>query len=59
MSAAFLIEKARRCRQLAQSAADPELRDQLLTFAREFEERAEEFAATSSLRMPPHGSWAH
>ena len=60
MSAAFFVAKARHCRDLAKLAQDPELRDQLLTFAREFEEKAAELAADSiGLSPRPQGSWAH
>ena len=59
MSAAFFAEKARRCRELAALAQDVDLRDQLLTFAREFEERAEEFATSIGKPGGPRRSWAH
>jgi hypothetical protein len=60
MSAAFFIAKARHCRELAKLTQDPELRDQLLSFAREFEEKAQELAAAALGSVTrPQGSWAH
>jgi hypothetical protein len=60
MSAAFFFDKARHCRDLARIAEDPELREQLLTFAQEFEEKAEELvAAPGAFATLPRGRPFH